>query len=36
MEVDDNSAIIVDDPQGILGQFLGPQPNHSLIIIIID
>ncbi len=35
-EVDDNGALIVGDLRGILGQWLGPQPNHSIIIIIID
>jgi hypothetical protein len=35
MEVDDNSAQIIGDPQGILGQLLRPHPFHLLIIIII-
>jgi hypothetical protein len=35
MEVDDNSAQNVADPQGILGQLLKPHPIHLLNIIII-
>jgi hypothetical protein len=31
-----NSALIVGDPQGILGHQLGPQPINLLIIIIIN
>jgi hypothetical protein len=34
MEVDDNSAMIVADPQGILGQQLRPNPLPLLNIII--
>jgi hypothetical protein len=30
MEVDDNSALIVCDPRGILGQQLMPHPIHFL------
>jgi hypothetical protein len=35
MEVDDNSALIVGDPQGILGQQLRPCPIKLLFIIVI-
>jgi hypothetical protein len=35
MEVDDNSAQIIGDPRGILGQQLRPRTFHLLIIIII-
>jgi hypothetical protein len=30
MEADDNGALIVGYPQGILGQQLGPHPIHFL------
>jgi hypothetical protein len=35
LEVDDNSVLIVGDPQGILGQQLRPCPMQLLNIIII-